>query len=135
MRGLRATIRARSVRGKLSPVKQLRGELLFAAAAICLGGCAARYVASVAMVQSGDDQLSCQALSDEIKNDRQSEAAFVQKDKDVAQANVAKNVAAVVVPGLGLTSDLSNTEQVKARSLADRIEHLTYLAKQKGCPE
>ncbi len=116
-------------------MNRLRGGLLFAAAAICLSGCAARYVAPVAMAQPGDEQLSCPALSAEIKTDRQDEADFEQKDKEVAQANVAKNVAAVVVPGLGLTSDLSNVEQVKARSLADRIEHLTYLAKQKECPE
>jgi hypothetical protein len=33
------------------------------------------------------------------------------------------------------STDLSNEEQVKARALADRIERLQYLAKQKGCRE
>jgi hypothetical protein len=116
-------------------VNRLRGGLLFAAAALCLCGCAARNVTPVAMEQPGDDQLSCPEIAAQLKTDRQDEAEFARKDREVAQTNVAKNVAAVVVPGLGLTTDLSNVEQVKARSLADRIDHLTYLAKTKGCTQ
>lgn len=102
--------------------------------ALC--GCAARQVTPIAMVQTGDEQLDCAALAAEIKNNEVEAGRLQRKDKEVEQQNVARNVAGVV-PGVGLlaiaSTDLSNEEQVKARALADRNEHLTFLSKQKGC--
>lgn len=106
------------------------------AGAACLCGCAAKPVTPIAMSQPGDDALDCAAIAQQIATNRTKEEEFVRKDKKVEQQNVAKGVAGVI-PGVGLliesSTDLSNTEQVKARSLADRNERLAYLAKQKGC--
>lgn len=90
------------------------------------------------MVQDGDGKLSCTALKQEIADNTAAENTLLRKDKQVEQANVAKNVGGAL-PGVGLllvgSADLSNEEQVKARALADRNERLEYLVKQKGCKE
>ncbi|MBI3678767.1 MAG: hypothetical protein HY243_19330 [Proteobacteria bacterium] len=91
---------------------------------------------SIAMAQPGDEDLSCTVLKQQIADNRDAEAKFRHKDKEVENGNVAKNVASVIpVAGLVIvaSTDLSNEEQVKARSLADRNERLENLAKQKGC--
>jgi len=113
-------------------------RLLIVAGVICLTGCAAKEVIPVRMVQPGDEGLSCAALKEQITANRVAAADFVRKDKQVEQQNVAKNIGgAIPVLGLFLVSstDLSNEEQVKGRALVDRDEHLTFLAKQKGCTE
>jgi hypothetical protein len=108
------------------------------ACALSLCGCAAREVIPVAMAQPGDSALNCADLKKQIADDSAAQAAYQRKDKQVEANNVAKNVGAVIpFAGLALlaSTDLSNEEQVKARALADRIERLQYLAKQKGCGE
>ena len=113
-----------------------RGALFAGALSLCC--CAAREVIPVAMAQPGDDALSCADLKKQIADDSAAQAVYQRKDKQVEASNVAKNVGAVIpFAGLALvaSTDLSNEEQVKARALADRIERLQYLAKQKGCRE
>jgi hypothetical protein len=89
------------------------------------------------MTQAGDEGLDCAALQQQIAANNQAAAELLHKDKQVEQANVAKNVGGVI-PGLGLllvaSTDLSNEEQIKARALIDRDEQLKYLAARKGCP-
>ncbi len=103
---------------------------------LCLCGCAAKDVTPVRMSQPGDSDLDCPALQQQIVENRTAAEKYFRKDKQVENQNVAKNVAGVI-PVVGLfttaSTDLSNTEQVKARALVDRGEHLTFLAKQKGC--
>lgn len=114
------------------------GKRLLLAVALGLCSCATREVAPVAMVQSGDDGLSCADLKRQISDDTAAQAEYQRKDRQVEANNVAKNVGAVI-PFVGLalaaSTDLSNEEQVKARALGDRIERLQYLEKQKGCGE
>jgi hypothetical protein len=107
--------------------------LLAIAGALGLAACAARTVTPVTMTQAGDEQLSCSQLSDQINVNQKTADDFLQKDKDVQARNVAKITAAAVVPGLGFSKDLSNEEQVKARSILDRNERLTFLFQSKGC--
>ena len=83
----------------------------------------------VAITQANDDQMSCAEIAEEIKANVVAESQYVRKDKQVESSNV---VGAIVFPGL---IDLSNAEQVKARSLVDRNERLAFLAKSKGCSE
>lgn len=88
------------------------------------------------MAQVGDDDLGCPALKQQIAANSAAMDQLLRKDKQVEQENVVKNVAGAMLVGplaMGST-DLSNEEQVKARALADRNEHLIYLAKRKGCP-
>lgn len=90
------------------------------------------------MTQGGDDKLSCVQIAQQIESNNASIEHFILKDKQVEQDNVARNVGGVIpIVGLFLvaSTDLSNEEQVMARSVTDRNEHLVYLAKQKGCPE
>lgn len=116
------------------------GRLLQALAvgfcAAALSACAAKQYAAVPMEQPGDEQLTCVQLKDQIAANEKAAAEFVKKDKNVENKNVAKGVASVV-PVIGilsaLSTDLSNEEQVKARSIIDRNERLTFLSKQKGC--
>jgi len=107
-----------------------------AGVSLCLYGCAAKQVTSVAMSQPGDDNLSCAELAKQLAANDADIQVFIRKDKQVAQNNVAKNVAGVI-PGVGLllvaSTDLSNTEQVQARALIDRNQQLNFLEKQKGC--
>ena len=116
----------------------VRGWLLVAAA-LALCGCAAQSVTEISIAQPGDDALDCTALKQQIADDLASEKSFIHGDSKVASDNTTKIVLGSAIPYVGLlaiaTADLSNAEQVKARALADRIEHLAYLAKQKGCPE
>ena len=90
------------------------------------------------MTQTGDDALSCPALKQQIADNTAAEAKFNHDDRQVENGNAAK-VAGGAVPFVGPliagSADLSNEEQVKARALADRNEHLAFLAKQKGCPQ
>ena len=88
------------------------------------------------MSQPGDDMLTCEALNSQIEANSASEAAFRKQDKDVENGNIAKGIGGAtpfVGPIIAASTDLSNEEQVKARSLADRNDQLKYLSKQKGC--
>jgi hypothetical protein len=112
-------------------------RILAPACALLLCACAAREVTPVAMAQPGDDALSCEAIHQQIADNSLAEAKYIKKDKAVADANVAKQVAGVIpIAGIAISAstDLSNVEQIQARALADRNERLTQLAKQKGCP-
>ena len=109
---------------------------LMLACALVLCGCAAREVTSVAMSQPGDDSLNCDALNTQIAANNAAEANYRKQDRQVENGNIAKGVgsaAPFVGPIIAASTDLSNEEQVKARSLADRNEQLKYLARQKGC--
>jgi hypothetical protein len=106
------------------------------AAALLLGGCATRTYTPVAISQPGDDALSCPVIAQQIADNNAAEAVFVRKDKNAESGNAVKTVG-TAIPYVGIlvgaTMDLSNEDQAKARALADRNEHLAYLAKQKGC--
>lgn len=109
------------------------------AAVLCclfLCACAAREVQPVAMSQPGDDQLSCADLDQQLSANEQSEAVLIGQDRKVAQGNVAKTIGgAIPVAGIAIvaSTDLSNSEQVRARALADRNQELSYLSSKKGC--
>jgi len=111
---------------------------LIVAGILCLSACAAKTVTPVRISQQGDGELSCSDLHQQIAENRLEAEKYFRKDKQVEDQNVAKNVAGAI-PVVGLftvaSTDLSNEEQVKARALVDRGEHLAYLAKQKGCTE
>jgi hypothetical protein len=105
---------------------------------LLLAGCAASHVTPMAMAQPGDDQLSCRELFERITGNRTSVQKFAIVDRKVEDGNVAKT-AISVVPIVGILSiasiDLSNKEQITARSLEDRNDHLSALARSKGCGE
>ncbi|MBV9992806.1 MAG: hypothetical protein JOZ72_16120 [Alphaproteobacteria bacterium] len=111
-------------------------RIVMSASALCLCGCAAREVTPVSMSQPGDDALSCDAIAQQIAANGAAEAKYRHDDKEVENGNIAKGVgsaAPFVGPLIAGSTDLSNEEQVKARSLADRNEQLRYLANRKGC--
>ena len=88
------------------------------------------------MSQPGDEDLSCDALQQQIAANTTAGAEFQRRDKQTENGNVAKTIgSAIPYVGIlvGATTDLSNEDQVKARALADRNERLENLAKQKGC--
>ena len=121
--------------GKTLGLTLIRG-VLTASLILCLAGCAARQVTPVAISQPGDAELTCNSLKQQIADASAAEAAYRHKDKQVESGNAVKTAgSAIPVAGLFLAGsiDLSNEEQVKARALADRIERLAFLAKQKGC--
>ncbi len=101
---------------------------------LALSACAARPVTPIAMAQPGDDQLGCAELIRQKQANQRSVDELLRKDKDVETGNAVK---AVVLGGLLGTAmmDLSNDEQVRARSLIDRNERLGLLARMKGCSE
>ncbi len=109
------------------------GNLSAIAGALCLVACTARPVTPISMTMPGDEQLSCAELNEHIKANMTAANELFAEDKDVAAGNVAKGV----LLGGGLLAaalmDLSNEEQVKARSVNDRNERLTFLARSKGC--
>jgi hypothetical protein len=88
------------------------------------------------MTQPGDGALDCPAIKQEIAANTAAAGEYQRQDKQVEAGNVAKNVgAAIPVVGIAIagSTDLSNSEQIKGRALADRNERLEFLAKQKGC--
>jgi hypothetical protein len=90
------------------------------------------------MSQPGDQDLSCQALKQQIAENFVAEEKLMQRDHDVMQANTAKGVGGVVPivgPLIIASSDLSNKEQIQARALVDRNERLQSLSKQKNCTD
>lgn len=101
-----------------------------------MSACAAANVQPVHMVQAGDEALGCDALKQEITKNSAAAQKFIERDHQVSQANTAKVVGSAI-PYIGLlvlaSSDLSNKEQVEARALIDRDEHLEFLSKQKNC--
>ena len=98
--------------------------------ATCVVACAARSVTPIAMTQSGDEQLTCLQIVGQIKTNRTAIADYLRKDKQVEQANTV-----FVLIGPTFLVDLSNEEQVKARSIADRNDRLVWLGRSKGCTE
>ncbi len=90
------------------------------------------------MVQPGDESLTCQGLKQEIEKNTAAAQRFMERDHQVTQANTAKFVGSAI-PWVGLlvfaSTDLSNKEQVEARALIDRDEHLEFLSKQKHCSD
>jgi hypothetical protein len=107
-----------------------------AACAALLFGCAAAKVTPVRMSQPGDENLTCEALQQELAKNSAAAEDFVRRDKNVENANIAKNVGgAIPVVGILLvgSTDLSNKEQIQGRAILDRDERLTYLSKQKHC--
>ncbi len=106
---------------------------------LLLCACAARTATPVAISRDGDERLGCAQIAAELTDNRAAESASRQHDKEVEQGNVARNVVSVFVPGGAFagaaSTDLSNAEQVQARSLADRNERLVNLARMKGCSE
>lgn len=101
-----------------------------------VSSCAAKQFAAMPMEQPGDEQLTCVQLQEQRAANEKAAAAFLAKDETVENKNIAKGVASAL-PFVGilaaLSTDLSNEEQVKARSILDRNERLTFLSKQKGC--
>jgi hypothetical protein len=114
----------------------LHQALAVAFCAAALSACAAKQYVAMPMEQPGDEQLTCVQLQEMIAANEKAAGDFIKKDKSVENKNVARNVAGVV-PFVGilalLSTDLSNEEQVKARSILDRNERLVFLSKQKGC--
>ena len=90
------------------------------------------------MSQPGDQDLTCQALKQQIADNSAVAQKFIKEDRQVAEGNVAKGVGGAI-PYLGLllvaSTDLSNKEQVEARALVDRDERLEFLSKQKNCTD
>lgn len=112
--------------------------VLALAPAFVLGGCAVRPAVPVAMSQPGDDRLSCEEIARQIKLNDAEAQKYRAADRQVENANAAKVVAsAVPLAGLAAAAsvDLSNTEQIEARSISDRNERLGMLGRQKGCAE
>jgi hypothetical protein len=106
--------------------------------AIFLSGCAAAEVTPVRMSQPGDQDLSCLALKQQIADNTAAAQKYLTRDHQVMEANTAKQVGgAIPIAGVLLiaSTDLSNKEQIEARALADRDEHLQFLAKQKNCTD
>lgn len=111
-------------------------SLFVVASATLLLGCAAAKVTPVRMSQPGDENLSCEALRQEIARNTAAAEDFVKRDKAVENGNIAKGVGSAI-PYIGLlligSNDLSNSEQIQGRALVDRDERLTYLSTQKHC--
>lgn len=105
--------------------------------ATMLASCATRQVDPVHMVQAGDANLTCMQLDAQLGANEAAAREFLKKDKQVEQGNTAKNIGSAI-PMVGVfllaSTDLSNSEQIKARALMDRDEQLKYLKKRKGCP-
>jgi hypothetical protein len=115
----------------------LPGILLTTIVILSLAACAARPVEPVSMAQPGDDKLGCQQIAVQITGNRTAVMAFRQQDQQARDGNVAKVAIGSIVPIAGLAAlaavDLSNEEQVKERSMADRNDRLMLLAHSKGC--
>lgn len=113
-------------------------KIVTAAAALCLAACAAPAVHPVSMSQSGDEQLSCPEIRQQLDANRRAADELLHKDRNTERENGAKVVASAV-PIVGLFAaasiDFSNQEQIKARALIDRNEKLNYLSRTKGCSE
>jgi hypothetical protein len=99
-------------------------------------GCAAANVTPVHMSQPGDENLSCEALHQEVANNTAAAENFIKRDRKVQDGNIAKGIGGAI-PYLGIllagSTDLSNKEQIQGRALVDRDERLTYLSNQKHC--
>lgn len=90
------------------------------------------------MEQPGDDALSCAQINQQIADNTAAEGKFAHADRQVENGNTAKVVGGAVPfvgPLIVGSADLSNEEQVKLRALADRNEHLAFIATQKKCSQ
>jgi hypothetical protein len=115
-----------------------KSPLLFPLACLCLAACASRATMPVSMSQLGDDQLTCLQIAAQLRTNQSAADELLHRDRQVEDGNAAK-VALSVVPLVGLVAianvDLSNAEQVQARSLIDRNDRLMFLYRSKGCKE
>lgn len=72
-------------------------RLLFVVAgAALLLGCAAAKVTPVRMSQPGDENLSCEALRQEIARNTAAAEDFVKRDKAVENGNIAKGIGSAI---------------------------------------
>lgn len=101
-----------------------------------LSSCAAKQVDPVSMVQPGDAHLTCAEIKRQIAANGVAVGKLLREDMAVENQNTAKSIGSVVpVAGIfiGASTDLSNEEQIKARALLDRNEHLNFLIAKNGC--
>jgi hypothetical protein len=100
-----------------------------------LAGCAARHVDPEPMRRPGDESLTCAQLDQQIAADTEQATALEQADHQLENRNIAAGVAMglIGIPA-AFMMDLSREEQIRYRSMLDRIETLRYLKDQKTCP-
>jgi hypothetical protein len=103
-------------------------------ACVCLASCAeTQTVQPVSMSQQGDEALSCPQLDDQIHKNQLAAVQFLQQAKAVESDNDTYKVASIFVSLAAIGVDLSDNDQIKARSLEDRNDYLLYLRTEKKC--
>lgn len=106
--------------------------VLWLGLALC-GGCTTKPIEPVSISQNGDENLTCEQISAQLEENRRSSVLFEERKKQTDRNNVAAGVAGILVgPYIASAAvDLSNADQVKIRSINDRIEALEFLGRKK----
>jgi len=102
-------------------------------AASLITACGGRKAMPVAINQSGDNQMSCQTLDNEMKNCRQEITSLIPQSKKTGK-NVALGIAGALVfaPAL-FFMDMGTAEKTELEAYRQRHNHLLSLADGKHC--
>ena len=111
----------------------MRKMLVAAVAAACVGGCAGRTPAPVAVVQPQDRFMDCAAVLAEVEANNAKVQQLASDQGLKTTQNVVAGVAGFVVPILWFGMDWQGTADKETAALQARQQYLATLAEQKRC--
>ncbi len=108
-------------------------NLVVAALAAALAGCAGRAPAPVAVVQPQDRFMDCAAVLAEVQANNTKVQQLASEQGLKTTQNVAAGVAGIIIPVLWFGMDFQGTADKETQALQARQQYLATLAEQKRC--
>jgi hypothetical protein len=118
------------------PASIMKLRFFALAFALVATGCAGRASSPIAMVQTGDQELSCSQLRAEVLRNEQQAQTLYDQHKKASDSNIAIGVVGAVLfwPAL-FALDTGTAEKDEARALEGRNSHLSFVSAQKKCSD
>jgi hypothetical protein len=105
--------------------------LLLATVVVCLGACAGRTPAPVAVVQSQDRYMDCGAINAEVQANTKRIAELGSEEGSKVAQNVAAGVVGIIIWPVWFGMDFQNAAGKEVAALQSRQQYLATLAEQR----
>jgi hypothetical protein len=106
-------------------------SLLLATVVVCLGACAGRTPAPVAVVQSQDRYMDCAAINAEVQANTKRIAELGSEEGSKVAQNVAAGVVGLIIWPVWFGMDFQNAAGKEVAALQSRQQYLATLAEQR----
>ena len=105
--------------------------LLLTTVVVCLGACAGRAPAPVAVVQSQDRYMDCAAINAEVQANTKRIAELGSEEGSKVAQNVAAGVVGIIIWPVWFGMDFQNAAGKEVAALQSRQQYLATLAEQR----